>query len=110
MSKPNYGEVFTRRWVVNAMLDLVGYTTDRDLTKMTAVEPSVGSGAFWIPMIERLLESACSRGIPPANLQGCLRGYDLQGDHVGHCTEASVALLIASGAPEAEARRIASTR
>ena len=31
MSQPNYGEVFTRRWIVEAMLDLVGYTIDRDL-------------------------------------------------------------------------------
>ena len=77
MIAPNYGEVFTRRWVVDAMLDLVGYTADRDLTKLVAVEPSVGSGAFWIPMVERLLESASRRGIAPIQLRNCLRGYDL---------------------------------
>jgi hypothetical protein len=27
----NYGEVFTRRWVVDVLLDLTGYTIDRDL-------------------------------------------------------------------------------
>lgn len=107
MREPNFGEVFTRRWVVDAMLDLVGYTTDRDLTKLTAVEPSVGTGAFWIPMVERLLNSAGRRGISPANLQFCLRGYDLQGEHVETCIKASVSMLVDAGATPAEARRIA---
>ena len=53
-----YGEVFTRRWVVDAILDLVGYTPDCDLSQLRLVEPSVGSGAFFIPVVERLLESA----------------------------------------------------
>jgi hypothetical protein len=27
----NHGEVFTRRWVVEVLLDLTGYTVGRDL-------------------------------------------------------------------------------
>lgn len=27
-----YGEVFTRRWVVDTILDLAGYTPDKDLS------------------------------------------------------------------------------
>lgn len=57
-----HGEVFTRRWVVDLILDLVGYTADRDLLNLVAVEPACGSGAFVIPMVERLLESAGRRG------------------------------------------------
>ena len=49
----NYGEVFTRRWVVEVLLDLTGYTTDRDLGRMRLVEPSCGSGAFLGPVVER---------------------------------------------------------
>lgn len=108
MSDPNYGEVFTRRWVVDAMLDLVGYTADRDLTKLVAVEPSVGSGAFWIPMVERLLLSASRRDIAAANLGDALRGYDLQGEHVETCIKASVAMLVDAGASTDVARQIAS--
>jgi hypothetical protein len=55
---PEHGEVFTRRWVVELILDLVGYTADRDLVEMRAVEPACGLGAFLVPMIERLVESA----------------------------------------------------
>lgn len=54
----NYGEVFTRRWVVELILDLCGYTSDRDLIEQKAIEPACGSGAFLAPMVVRLAESA----------------------------------------------------
>lgn len=107
MSESNFGEVFTRRWVVESMLDLVGYTPDRDLTKLVAVEPSVGSGAFWIPMVERLLKSASHRGVAPLALGCCLRGYDLQAVHVDTCAKATVALLVDAGLGMAEAEHTA---
>lgn len=52
------GEVFTRRWVVETILDLVGYTSDRNLAELRLVEPSIGSGAFFVPIVERLLALA----------------------------------------------------
>ena len=58
----DHGEVFTRRWVVELILDLAGYTVDRDLAVMTAVEPSCGAGAFLGPMVERLVQSCESHG------------------------------------------------
>ena len=63
MAEISYGEVFTRQWVVEAMLDLIGYTPDRDLTKNRLIEPSIGSGAFIVPVVEvRLvvLEMLCN--------------------------------------------------
>ena len=44
-----HGEVFTRRWVVDLILDLAGYTPDRDLAANAALEPACGSGAFLVP-------------------------------------------------------------
>ncbi len=35
-----HGEVFTRRWVAEMILDLVGYTSDRDLASLRALEPA----------------------------------------------------------------------
>jgi adenine-specific DNA-methyltransferase len=60
LSEPasEHGKVFTRRWVAELILDLVGYTADRDLIGMRAIEPACGSGAFLRPMIERLVDSA----------------------------------------------------
>jgi hypothetical protein len=63
--------------VVELILDLLGYTSDRDLGSLVAVEPACGSGAFIIPMVERLLRSACLRGRDPQELAGAIRGFDL---------------------------------
>jgi hypothetical protein len=41
-----HGEVFTRRWVVDLILDLAGYDADRDLASLVAIEPACGAGAF----------------------------------------------------------------
>lgn len=41
-----HGEVFTRRWVVELILDLVGHTVDRDLGALVAVEPACRSRSF----------------------------------------------------------------
>jgi hypothetical protein len=57
-----YGAVFTRRWVVELILDLVGYVDRRDLATMRAVEPACGAGAFLGPMVERLSRSCRRHG------------------------------------------------
>lgn len=41
----NYGEAFTR-WVVEVLLDLAGYTVDRDLDSLNLLEPSCDSSAL----------------------------------------------------------------
>lgn len=103
----SYGEIFTRRWVVETMLDNIGYTPNQDLASMCAVEPSVGSGAFWIPLVERLIASVQEHSIPWNQLHGCLRGFDLQQEHVETCRRRSVLLLTESGCPQALAETLA---
>ena len=49
------GAVYTRREVVDFILDLAGYTTDKPLFKFRLIEPSFGEGDFLLPIIERLL-------------------------------------------------------
>jgi hypothetical protein len=51
------GVVYTKRRVVELLLDLMGYTADRNLVDAVAVEPAAGDGAFLAPMIERLAAS-----------------------------------------------------
>lgn len=51
------GAVFTRRNVVEFILDLVGYTTEKPLYRMGILEPSFGNGDFLLPVVERLLQS-----------------------------------------------------
>ncbi|GIH09001.1 type II DNA modification methyltransferase [Rhizocola hellebori] len=76
------GVVFTRRWVVDFVLDLAGYTPDRDLGAMVAVEPACGGGAFLEQMVSRLSASCRAHG---RNLGDAIRAFDL----LPHNVEAS---------------------
>tara|TARA_R110002020_G_scaffold116694_1_gene267309 strand:+ start:5206 stop:7056 length:1851 start_codon:yes stop_codon:yes gene_type:complete len=58
------GAVFTRREVVDFILDLTGYTSDKPLHLMRALEPSFGEGDFLLPAVERLLEAWEGAGRP----------------------------------------------
>lgn len=102
-----YGEVFTRRWVVETILDLVGYTADADISCKTLIEPSVGSGAFLIPAVERLVASAARHGVPLAALTGAVRGYDLQAAHVKSSQERITSVLESAGSSPGTARKLA---
>src|SRR5215211_4687739 len=58
-----HGEIFTRRWIVNLILDLVGYDVGRPLHETVLVEPACGSGAFLSIIAERLSASVRRRGL-----------------------------------------------
>ncbi len=51
------GAVFTKVEVVEFMLDLVGYTPDKELASFRILEPSFGGGDFLIPIVKRLFRS-----------------------------------------------------
>ncbi|MBP2320451.1 hypothetical protein JOF56_000836 [Kibdelosporangium banguiense] len=103
----NYGEVFTRRWVVEVLLDLTGYTADRDLGSLHLVEPSCGSGAFLGPVVERLIGSAQAHERDLASLGDAIRAYDLQTEHVEVSRALCRDLLITNGVPVPTAEALA---
>jgi len=104
-----YGEVFTRRWVVDLILDLCDYKPDLDLTQLRVVEPSVGSGAFLGPIVERVLAAKVKHAPsePWLSLRSCLRCWDLQAGHVLASKELVIALLTDAGCPASDARELA---
>lgn len=61
------GAVFTRREVVDFILDLAGYTTDRPLWQYRLLEPSFGGGDFLIPAVERLFGAVRRAGASHEN-------------------------------------------
>ena len=89
----DYGEVFTRRWVVDLILDLVGYTSDVDLGARVIVEPSCGTGAFLIPVVERLIESSRAHGRDLQSLAQAVQAFDLLDANAQRSRKAVVALL-----------------
>lgn len=92
-----HGEVFTRRWVVELILDLVGYTADKDLVSLRAVEPACGSGAFLVPMIERLVVSARNYDCDLAGAHAALSAIDLIPENASQSRQAARATLGAAG-------------
>lgn len=104
---PEYGEVFTRRWVVDLILDLCAYTTSVDLTRLVVADPSLGSGAFVEPIVERLLASRAETGTPWVDLAGCVRGWDLQPHHVDTCRKLAHEQLVDAGCPQETADELA---
>lgn len=102
----NFGEVFTRRWVVDTLLDLTGYTVDRDLGALTAVEPSAGSGAFLLPMVERLIVSARQDDRELRSLEGAIRAWELQPVNVQVLRAAVRQMLTQAGASELDASHL----
>lgn len=103
----NYGEVFTRRWVVDVLLDLTRYTSDRDLASLQLMEPSCGSGAFLGPAVERLIASAKDHGHALEDLSDVVRAYDLQPEHVETSRRLCRDLLTAHGASQETAVALA---
>lgn len=83
------GAVFTRREVVDFILDLAGYTADQPLHRARLLEPSVGQGDFLTPAIDRLLEAyqreVGSRGDVVHDLGRCIVAVEL---HRQSCEQA----------------------
>lgn len=71
------GVVFTKRWVVELLLNLSGYCSDKNLVDALAIEPAAGDGAFLGPMIERLVESCRNLGRSLSECQSSLIAYEL---------------------------------
>jgi hypothetical protein len=108
-ARVTYGEVFTRRWVVDLILDLCDFQPGRDLTRLRVIEPSVGSGAFLGPVLERLIAARAKHAgdAPWPQLGSCIRAWDLQPDHVETSRELTVRLLAEAGCPPDDAAYLA---
>lgn len=101
----SYGEIFTRRWVVDAILDAVGYAPDADLARLRLCEPSCGSGAFLGPVVERLIVSAKQHDVALDTLGGAIRAYDLLPNNVEASRRVCADLLLAAGVDDQAAAR-----
>jgi adenine-specific DNA-methyltransferase len=98
-----HGEVFTRRWVVELILDLAGFTSDRDLALLVAVEPACGAGAFLGPMVARLSASCRRHGRALAEAATALRAFDLLPRNVTASRRLVEEVLVADGWPAEDA-------
>ena len=101
------GVVYTKRWVVDLLLDLVGYRAERNLVEAVAVEPAAGDGAFLGPIVERLAESCERLGRPISDSADSLIAYELDDASAVRARDLAAGTLVRHGVSRSEANRLA---
>lgn len=101
------GVVYTKEWVVNLILDLACYVPEEDLATRHAIEPSIGEGAFLLPMIRRLLDSIERHGRPVTEARHALCAHELDERSAGQVIDLAVQELCHRGIDVITARSIA---
>ena len=102
------GVVYTKREVVDFILDLTGYTDDQALADFRLLEPSIGRGDFILPVLERLLTSAGreEHGLTFDRLAPAIRGVELHRDTFARICAAMHAAMIKRGIGECDANAL----
>lgn len=104
--KENCGVVYTKSWVVNLMLDLAGYVAATDLARHVAVEPAAGDGAFLLPMVERLLQSASLHNRTFLECRNAIRAVELNSLSAEVLRRTLLAFLKTKKVPDVEAQSL----
>lgn len=100
------GAIYTRREVVDFILDLSGYTEDRPLHTQRILEPSFGGGDFLLPIIKRLLQSWKAHrptGLPLEDLAQAIIGVELHRATFMDTRKAVIEFLRKEGLKESDA-------
>lgn len=101
------GAVFTRREVVEFILDLAGYTPEQPLQQQRLLEPAFGHGDFLVPAVERLLASYDGTD-PVADLAESIRGFEIHADSVRKTRSRLIEIFVAHGHDAAVGERLCS--
>jgi adenine-specific DNA-methyltransferase len=101
------GVVYTKRWVVDLLLDLAGYRSEINLVDTIAVEPAAGDGAFLGPIIERLAESCQRMSRPLSDCRNSLLAYELNEESADKARALAVGILAGRGVDRALAQSLA---
>lgn len=105
------GAIFTRREVVDFILDLVGYTEDQSLHQARLLEPSAGEGDFLLPIIGRLVRSFRAHGGELAKagdaLADALVAVEVHADSLAGARRTVAAELERLGVPSGPAHQLA---
>lgn len=102
------GAIFTRREVVDFILDLVGYTIDRPLHRQRLLEPSFGGGDFLLAAVDRLLSSYRAAGGTDhaRELTSAIRAVELHQDTFARTSEALASHLFEQGLSASDAKAL----
>ncbi|NTU74339.1 N-6 DNA methylase [Candidatus Roizmanbacteria bacterium] len=105
------GAVFTRREVVEFILDLTGYTADKKLFEQRILEPSFGHGDFLLPTITRLISSWKEHSGKASrlfkDLGEAIYAVELHKDSYSKTRQAVIKSLISTGISDSNAESLA---
>jgi adenine-specific DNA-methyltransferase len=101
------GEVFTRPWVAELILDLVGYLPERDLARYRLVEPSCGPGAFLEVIARRVSDSCRLHDRPLVSTKGAVRAFDVLALNTRIARQRVVSVFVDNGWAIDQARAVA---
>ncbi|MGM9748463.1 MAG: Eco57I restriction-modification methylase domain-containing protein [Candidatus Cryptobacteroides sp.] len=81
-----HGDVFTSPYVVAYMLDMLHYTSDRDLSEISILEPSCGEGEFLMEIAARLKASSVKFEFDfQTAFQNNVYAYDIDSNKIRYC-------------------------
>ncbi len=102
--------VFTRREVVDFILDLIGYTTNQPLHRFRLIEPAFGNGGFLLPIVERLLTAyraqVQNHSTIVADLSAAVRAVEVHGDSIERTRAELLGTLQKHGITTEEAQKL----
>ena len=101
------GAIYTRREVVEFMLDLAGYAPSQPLHQTRLLEPSFGGGEFLLAAINRLMLAFKAAG-GESDLVDCIRAVELHQRTFNGTREKVDSLLFQHGLNAAERSRLTS--
>lgn len=104
-----HGEVFTRAWIVDFILDLLEYHPDRDLSTLRLVEPSCGAGVFLASIAQRIGASCRAHERDITEAARAVQAFDLLEHNVTAARDRVTATLIVDGWDAKAARWVATT-
>lgn len=107
MASEHHGVVYTKRWVVDMVLDLAGYIPGTGIVDKVVIEPSCGCGAFMMAIAERLADELTCEERPWRDLVSSARGYDIDAMSIDATKRVVTSALIQKGCPENDANVIA---
>lgn len=101
-----HGQVSTREHVVDFILDLAGYSSNKPLHRLAMLDPGCGKGAFLIAAAKRLLVGTPSN-VLLKSLANCLLGVEKNAELVEQTRHSLTNLLVEHGAKKAAAKNLA---
>jgi hypothetical protein len=101
------GAIFTRKEVVDFLLDLTGYTSDKSLYELRLLEPSYGGGDFLLPVLDRLLKAWSAAKVDSSMLKDSIRAVELHRESADATRALVIKRLRSEGIEKGEAESIA---